>query len=69
MDSQTVRGCGAALLLANPEDGTTERSRGQLSGAQNEGHVSGWCHTVLMADPPQCEDGGRNSVMDALAAR
>lgn len=58
-----------ALLLANPEDGTTERSRGQLPGAQNEGHVSGWCHTVLMADPPQCEDGGRNAVMDSLAAR
>ncbi len=58
-----------ALLLANPEDGTTERSRGQLPGAQNEGHVSGWCHTVLMADPPQCADGGRNSVMDGLAAR
>ena len=30
-----------ALLLANPEDGTTERSRGQLPGAQNEGHASG----------------------------
>ncbi len=58
-----------ALLLANPEDGTTERSRGQLPGAQNEGHASGWCHTVLMADPPQCEDGGRNVVMDSLAAR
>lgn len=58
-----------ALLLANPEDGTTERSRGQLPGAQNDGHVSGWCHTVLMADPPQCEDGGRNVVMDSLAAR
>jgi len=58
-----------ALLLANPEDGTTERSRGQLPGAQNEGHASGWCHTTLMADPPQCEDGGRNGVMDSLAAR
>lgn len=58
-----------ALLLANPEDGTTERSRGQLPGAQNEGHASGWCHTTLMADPPQCQDGGRNAVMDSLAAR
>ena len=58
-----------ALLLANPEDGTTERSRGQLPGGRNMGHVSGWCHTTFMADPPQCQDGGRNSVMDALAAR
>ncbi|MDG1984921.1 MAG: hypothetical protein P8M11_10160 [Planctomycetota bacterium] len=58
-----------ALLLANPEDGTTERSRGQLPGGHNEGHVSGWCHTILMADPDQCLDSANNAVMDSLAAR
>ena len=57
------------LLLSNPEDGTTERSRGQLPGANNMGHVTGWCHTTGMSDPPQYRDGSRNDVMDAQAAR
>ncbi|MEM1453032.1 MAG: choice-of-anchor X domain-containing protein [Planctomycetota bacterium] len=57
------------LLLSNPEDGTTERSRGQLPGGQNMGHVTGWCHTTGMSDPPQYRDGARNAVLDAEAAR
>lgn len=57
------------LLLSNPEDGTTERSRGQLPGGQNMGHVTGWCHTTGMSDPPQYRDGSRNDVMNAEAAR
>ncbi|MEM9802076.1 MAG: choice-of-anchor X domain-containing protein [Planctomycetota bacterium] len=57
------------LLLSNPEDGTTERSRGQLPGGNNMGHVTGWCHTTGMSDPPQYDDGSRNAVMDAAAAR
>lgn len=57
------------LLLSNPEDGTTERSRGQLPGAQNMGHVTGWCHTTGMTDPPQYSDSSRNAVLNAEAAR
>jgi len=58
-----------SLLLSDPEDGTTERARGQLPGGVNMGHVTGWCHTTGMSDPPQYRDAGRNGVMDAAAAR
>ena len=58
-----------ALLLSNPEDGTTERAAGQLTGANNMGHVTGWCHTTLMSQPAQYRDGDRNAIMNALAAR
>ncbi|MFT5732182.1 MAG: hypothetical protein ACJAZN_003262 [Planctomycetota bacterium] len=57
------------LLLSNPEDGTTERSRGQLPGAQNMGHVTGWCHTTGMSDPAQYTDSSRNVILDVEAAR
>ena len=30
------------VLLSDPEDGTTEKAKGQLSGAINQGHKSGW---------------------------
>ncbi|MEC8495057.1 MAG: choice-of-anchor X domain-containing protein [Planctomycetota bacterium] len=58
-----------ALLLSNPEDGTTEREAGQLAGANNMGHVTGWCHTTSMSQPAQYRDGARNAIIDALAAR
>ena len=58
-----------SLLLSDPEDGTTERARGQLPGGVNMGHVTGWCHTTGMSDPPQYRDAGRNGVMDGAAAR
>ncbi|QDV09597.1 hypothetical protein Poly30_51550 [Planctomycetes bacterium Poly30] len=57
------------LLLSNPEDGTTERSRGQLPGGHNMGHVTGWCHTTGMSDPAQYTDSSRNAILDAEAAR
>ncbi len=57
------------LLLSDPDDGTTERARGQLSGAVNRGHKTGWCHTSGMRDPPQTTDSSRNSVMNSNAAR
>ncbi|NKI36194.1 conditioned medium factor [Wenzhouxiangella sp. XN79A] len=60
---------GSDLLLSDPEDGTTERARGQLSGAYNRGHKTGWCHTEGMRDPPQVRDASRNSVMNSSAAR
>jgi hypothetical protein len=60
---------GSDLLLSDPEDGTTERAYGQLPGAYNRGHKTGWCHTEGMRDPPQVRDSSRNSVMSNYAAR
>ncbi len=57
------------VVLSDPEDGTTEKSYGQLSGANNLGHKTGWCHTSGMRDPAQTTDSSRNSNMSANAAR
>ena len=57
------------LLLADPNDGTTERFRGQLPGANSEGHVSGWCHTTGMSFPAAYFDASRNDEMNQRAAR
>ena len=57
------------LLLNDPDDGTTEKSRGQLSGGINRGHKSKWCHTSGMRDPAQTTDSSRNSTMNSNAAR
>ncbi|MEC9233161.1 MAG: hypothetical protein VX403_04565 [Planctomycetota bacterium] len=57
------------LLLSDPDDGTVEQYAGQLAGANNEGHKTGWCHTRLMRDPPQCRDAERNVLMNQEAAR
>jgi hypothetical protein len=57
------------LLLSDPDDGTTEKWAGQLSGANNMGHKTGWCHTNGMRDPAQYNDGSRNSNMNTYANR
>ena len=57
------------LVLADPEDGTTEQVNGQLSGANNRGHVTGQCHVDNMRDPAQYRDTARNSTMNSNAAR
>lgn len=57
------------LLLSDPDDGTTERAYGQLSGAVNQGHKTGWCHTSGMRDPAQTTDSSRNATMNSNAAR
>lgn len=57
------------LVLSDPEDGTTEKAKGQLSGGVNRGHVDGQCHTAGMRDPAQYNDASRNSVMNSNAAR
>ena len=57
------------FLLSNPEDGTVERTRGQLSGGNLMGHVSGWCHTTGMSNPANYTDATRNAAMNAAAAR
>ena len=58
-----------SLLLADPEDGTTEQFRGQLPGGNNMGHVTGWCHTTGMSEPAQYTDASRNFEMNLEAAR
>lgn len=57
------------LFLGDPEDGVTERDYGQLPGANNRGHKTGWCHTSSMRDPAQTSDSSRNADMNANAAR
>jgi hypothetical protein len=57
------------LVLSDPEDGTTEQAKGQLSGAVNRGHVTGQCHTAGMRDPAQYLNSSRNSTMNSNAAR
>lgn len=57
------------LVLSDPEDGTTEKAYGQLSGAVNRGHVTGQCHTTGMRDPAQYQNASRNSTMNSNAAR
>jgi len=57
------------LFLGDPEDGVVERSKAQLSGANNMGHKTGWCHTSGMRDPAQTSDSSRNANMNANAAR
>jgi hypothetical protein len=57
------------LVLSDPEDGTVERTYGQLPGGINRGHVTGQCHTAGMRDPAQYSDSSRNAVMNSNAAR
>ena len=56
-------------FLSDPDDGVVERAYAQLSGANNLGHKTGWCHTGGMRDPAQTTDASRNSNMNANAAR
>lgn len=58
-----------SLLLADPEDGTVERARGELAGGVLMGHAPGWCHTTGMSWPACYQDHARNAQMDAQAAR
>ncbi|MCY3003558.1 MAG: hypothetical protein NTV21_17320 [Planctomycetota bacterium] len=57
------------FFLSNPEDGTVERTRGQLSGGNSMGHVTGWCHTTGMSNPANYTDATRNAAMNAAASR
>lgn len=56
-------------FLKDPDDGTTEKHRGQLSGGVNRGHKTGQCHTDGMRDMAQTRDSGRNSTMNSNASR
>lgn len=57
------------FFLTDPDDGVIEKIRGQLPGANNMGHVEGWCHTTGMADPPNYTDAVRNAQINTQAAR
>lgn len=57
------------LFLDDPEDGVVERWAGQLAGANNMGHKTGWCHTTGMRDPAQYLDSARNQNMNLYANR
>ncbi|MGB0134904.1 choice-of-anchor X domain-containing protein [Dokdonella sp.] len=57
------------LVLSDPEDGTTEQTKGQLSGGINRGHATGQCHTSGMRDPAQYLNSSRNATMNSNAAR
>lgn len=56
-------------FLSDPDDGVVERAYAQLSGANNLGHKTGWCHTTGMRDPSQTGDSSRNANMNVNAAR
>jgi hypothetical protein len=56
-------------FLSDPDDGVVERAYAQLTGANNLGHKTGWCHTSGMRDPSQTTDSSRNVNMNANAAR
>ncbi|HPI96400.1 MAG TPA: conditioned medium factor [Gammaproteobacteria bacterium] len=60
---------GTDVFLSDPEDGVIEKSRGQLSGGNNKGHKTGWCHSSDMRDPAQTADSSRNSTMSSYAKR
>ncbi len=57
------------LFLDDPDDGVIEKWAGQLSGANNMGHKTGWCHTQDMRDPGQTTDYSRNINMNTYANR
>jgi hypothetical protein len=57
------------FLLTDPEDGTVEKMRSELSGGNNMGHVVGWGHTTGMTNPASYTDHARNLLMNAAAAR
>lgn len=56
-------------FLSDPDDGVVERAYAQLTGGNNLGHKTGWCHTSGMRDPAQTTDASRNLNMNANAAR
>jgi len=56
------------ILLADPEDGVTERNSGTLSGGKNQGHSYGQCHTQYMTEDAQTKDSNRNQIMNRRAS-
>jgi len=59
----------ANVVLARPNDGTTEEKYAQVSGAHKSGHTESWCHTNGMKYPAQCKNAKNNAEMNRLASR
>jgi len=57
------------LVLKWPNDGVAEYDLSQLPSGQNQGNTEGWCHSLGMKYPAQCENRDRNKKMNAAAAR
>ncbi len=55
------------LLLSDPDDGATEKHRGQLPGGNNRGHTEGLCHTLSMNNPGQTANWSINNEMNINA--
>jgi len=55
------------LILSDPDDGATEKHRGQLPGGNNLGHSTGLCHTGDMNNDSQTKDYSLNSNMNSNA--
>lgn len=60
---------GADFLLDDPNDGVTENSYAQLSGANNMGYTDQECHVTGGPYPAQYYNATRNSAMNAAAKR
>ena len=57
------------LFLPGADDGVIQVASGQLTGASNMGNTIGQCHTTGMSQPAHYQDGARNAILDAEAAR
>ena len=65
----TTAASSPTCCSSDPEDGVTESWAGQLPGAHDRGHVTGWCHTSDMQAPSQTHDPERNAEMSRRARR
>ena len=54
-------------VLKLPNDGTCEKSRASVDGANHYDSKKGWCHTNKMKYKGQCEDSERNAVLNKYA--
>jgi len=59
----------ANVILAKPNDGTTEERYAQVTGAHSARHIDSWCHTNGMKYPAQCKNANNNAEMNRLAAK
>ncbi|EFC39886.1 predicted protein [Naegleria gruberi] len=57
----------ANAVLKLPNDGTCEKSRASVDGANHYDSKKGWCHTNKMKYKGQCEDSERNAVLNKYA--
>lgn len=67
-EGTTTCSSGANFIgLEQPNDAVVARDFGQLPGANNEGHLIGWCHISGYSSPNQCQNHENNQKMNSLA--